>query len=136
MKKNEKTALGIVGATMAAAAGAYYLYGSEKAASHRRTASAWMKRAEKEIIAEAKRLKNKAYTDEHIQRVIREVAKRYTIAKNIDPEDVAAFVAMAQKGWKDAGKAVKSRVPSRATLKKTVKKAVRTVTKKSAKKAK
>ncbi|MFZ2555818.1 MAG: hypothetical protein WAZ27_00605 [Minisyncoccia bacterium] len=137
MKNNKKVA-GILGATMAAAAGAYYLYGSEKASQHRRKASVWMRRAEREIVHEAKRLKDKAYTDENVKRVIKEVAKRYEIAKDIDPKDVQQFVAAVQKSWQDAGKVVKSRitkiVPKQA-VKKVVKK-VRATAKKISRKAK
>src|SRR5688572_19598778 len=125
--KKAAAALGAAGATMAAAAGAYYLYGSEKASAHRRKVGAWMRRAEREIVHEAKRLKNAAYTDQNIRRVIGEVAKRYEMAKDLDPKDVKQFVAAVQKSWKDAGKVVKSRVsmkvaPKKKTAKKTVKK--------------
>jgi uncharacterized protein YpuA (DUF1002 family) len=108
--KKTAAALGAAGATMAAAAGAYYLYGSEKAAAHRRKVGAWMRRAEREIVHEAKRLKNAAYTDQNIRRVIDEVAKRYESARDLDPKDVKQFVAAVQKSWKDAGKVVKNRV--------------------------
>ena len=123
--KKTAAALGAAGATMAAAAGAYYLYGSEKASAHRRKVGAWMRRAEREIVHEAKRLKSAAYTDENIKRVINEVAKRYEVAKALDPKDVKQFVSAVQKSWKDAGKVVKSRVSAKVAPKKAVKKAKR-----------
>lgn len=100
----------VAAATMAAAAGAYYLYGSEKASAHRRKVGAWMRRAEREIVHEAKRLKDKAYTDQNIRRVIGEVTKRYEAARDLDPKDVKQFIAAIQKSWKDAGKVVTNRV--------------------------
>ena len=118
MKNTKKVALGAVGATMAAAAGAYYLYGSKKAAAHRRTAGAWMRRAEREIVHEAKRLKSKAYTDQNIKRVITEVAKRYKMARDIDPKDITDFVSAVQKTWNDAHTAVKNRVGLKIVSKK------------------
>lgn len=131
--KKTAVALGAAGATMAAAAGAYYLYGSEKASAHRRKVGAWMRRAEREIVHEAKRLKSAAYSDQNIRRVINEVAKRYESARDLDPQDVRQFVAAVQKSWKDAGKVVKSRVGVKVTPKKrpTAKKAVKKRAKKS-----
>lgn len=115
--KKTAVALGAAGATMAAAAGAYYLYGSEKASVHRRKVGAWMRRAEREIVHEAKRLKNAAYTDQNIRRVIVGVAKRYEMTRDLDPKDVKQFVAAVQKSWKDAGKVVKDRVGVKLTPK-------------------
>lgn len=113
MKKTTKTA-GVAAvataATMAAAAGAYYLYGGEKASAHRRKVGAWMRRAEREIVHEAKRLKDKAYTDQNIKRVIGEVTRRYEAARDLDPKDVKQFISAVRKSWKDAGKAVTDRV--------------------------
>jgi hypothetical protein len=138
--KKTAAALGAAGATMAAAAGAYYLYGSEKASAHRRKVGAWMRRAEREIVYEAKRLKDKAYTDQNIKRVIGEVAKRYEAAKDLDPKDVKQFISAVQKSWKDAGKVVKGRSGAKTVAKKAIKKAVRTAragtrSKRAAKKA-
>jgi hypothetical protein len=120
--KKTAVALGAAGATMAAAAGAYYLYGSEKASAHRRKVGAWMRRAEREIVHEAKRLKNAAYSDQNIRRVIDQVAKRYEAARELDPKDVKQFVAAVQKSWKDAGKVVKSRVAVKVAPKRAKKK--------------
>lgn len=119
-------ALSAAGATMAAAAGAYYLYGSEKASAHRRTVGAWMRRAEREIVHEAKRLKSAAYSDQNIRRVINQVAKRYEAARELDPHDVKQFVAAVQKSWTNAGRVVKNRVEATMTPK-------RKATKKAAK---
>jgi len=106
---------------MAATAGAYYLYGSEKASAHRRKVGAWMRRAEREIVYEAKRLKSAAYTDANIRRVIDGVARRYESARDLDPQDVRQFVFAVQKSWKDAGKVVKSRVAKIAPKRKSKK---------------
>lgn len=129
--KKTAAALGAAGATMAAAAGAYYLYGSEKASVHRRKVGAWMRRAEREIVHEAKRLKSAAYTDQNIKRVISEVAKRYEAARDLDPKDVKQFISAVQKSWKDAGAVVKSR--GSTVAKKAVKstKGVKRATKKA-----
>lgn len=119
---------------MAAAAGAYYLYGSEKAAAHRRKVGAWMRRAEREIVHEAKRLKSAAYTDANIRRVIDEVARRYESARDLDPKDVKQFVSAVQKSWNDAGKVVKNRVAKVVSKRAKKKTATKTAAKKRTKK--
>lgn len=119
---------------MAAAAGAYYLYGSEKASAHRRKVGAWMRRAEREIVHEAKRLKSAAYTDQNIRRVIDEVAKRYETARDLDPKDVKEFVSAVQRSWQDAGKVVKSRLGVRVAPKRAAAKKRPAAKKKAAKK--
>lgn len=96
-------------ATVAAAAGAYYLYGSKNAAQNRRTVASWMQKAEREIVREAKKLKNAAYSDATIKGIITEVAKRYTATKDIAPEDVQRFVSAVYARWKETGKSIKTR---------------------------
>lgn len=102
MKKKTKTALGVASAaaaTGAALASAYYYYGSEKAAQHRRQLKSWAKQAEKDIVREAKKIKDKALTDRNVQALIAEAARRYKMTKDLDEADVRAFVAAMQKRW-------------------------------------
>ena len=106
MKKAAKATIGAA-LTMGAAAGAYYLYGSKNAAKHRKTVGLWADKAEREIVANAKKMKDAALTDANMKMVIAQVAKRYEAAKDIDPSDVRAFIATAQKSWKEATAALK-----------------------------
>ncbi len=80
-----------------------------------------MRRAEREIVYEAKRLKSAAYTDANIRRVINGVAKRYESARDLDPQDVKQFVAAVRKSWADAGNVVKNRVTKVAPKRKSKK---------------
>lgn len=100
MKHRTTSLLGAAAATGAALAGAYYFYGSDRAEKHRRELRDWANRAEKEIVSEARKLKKKALTDENIQAIITEVAKRYESTKNLDSDDVRDFVARMQSNWK------------------------------------
>jgi hypothetical protein len=104
MKTSTKTTLGAAAATGAALAGAYYLYGSENAASHRRKVKAWAKSAEREIVSNAKKLKNKALTDRNVRALITEAARRYEMTKDLDPKEVREFIASMQKRWNGARK--------------------------------
>lgn len=121
MKQSVKN-VGLAAATMAAAAGAYYLYGSKDAAKNRRAVSTWMRRAEREIVHEAKKLKNAAFTEDNYRRVISGVAQRYQQLQNVDPADVQKFVSAVQKSWRQAGEAVKSRAEHTPTTLRRVKK--------------
>lgn len=129
MKKATKQTLGAAAATGAALAGAYYLlYGSKDAAKNRKKVAAWAAKAEKEIVAQAKKVKAAAMSDKAVQSIIAEVARRYETTKNLDPKDVRAFTASMQKSWKDARKSFTATVKKKAaaakkTVKKTAKKA-------------
>lgn len=125
MKQTLRNA-GLAAATMAAAAGAYYLYGSKDAAKNRKKTAAWMRRAEREIVHEAKKLKNAAFTEDNYRKAINIVAARYSKLKDVDPDDVKRFVSAVQKSWQQAGKAVKARASSmQGAAKKKAKKIVR-----------
>ncbi len=138
MKKATKATMGAAVATGAAAAAAYYLYGSENAKQHRKELAVWAKKAEQEIVREAKKIKDTALTDAAIAGVINQVARRYGAAKNIDERDVKEFMSSVQKGFKDArGRALKAAKEVHAKMKSTaaakkkvvVKKVVKTVKK-------
>ena len=124
-----KTTLGAAAVTGAAAAAAYYLYGSDKASMHRKKVKTWAQKAEREIVREAKQFKQRALTDENIKGVISEVAKRYQLTKNIDAKDIRDFVGTMQKGFREAKKNVTAqfkemkKTPTKA--KRGVKRAVR-----------
>ncbi len=104
MKTSTKTTIGAAAATGAALATAYYLYGSEDAAAHRRKVKSWAKSAEKEIVSGAKKLKTKALTDKNVRALITEAARRYEMTKDLDPKEVREFVASMQKRWRGARK--------------------------------
>ncbi|MFZ2886635.1 MAG: hypothetical protein WA021_02320 [Minisyncoccia bacterium] len=99
MKTTTKATLGAAAATGAAMAAAYYLYGSENATEHRRKLKQWAHNAEREIIREAKKLKNKALTDQNVRALITEAAARYKLTKELDSKEVRDFIAGMQKRW-------------------------------------
>lgn len=106
MKKTTKMAGIAAGAaaTGAALAGAYYLYGSENAEKHRRDLKAWANKAEREIVREARRLKQKTLTDKNLNAIISGVAKQYEVTKDLDADDVREFVATMKERWQAAKK--------------------------------
>ncbi len=110
---------GAAAASMAAAAATYYLYASEKAPQNRKKVATWARKAEREIVREAKGLKQKAYTDANINRIIAAVASRYRVAEDLDAADVKRFVSSVTQQWKKSGAtALKRAKQKRPTAKK------------------
>ena len=106
MKKTTKQLIAggsAAAATMAAAAATYYLYASEKAPQNRQKLAGWARKAEREIVREAKGLKQAAYTDANINRIIAAVAARYKAAEDLDADDVKRFVTAVSQQWKKTG---------------------------------
>lgn len=100
----KKTKIGIVSATVAAvgaAAGAYYFYGSKDAKKHRVEAAAWMKKAEKEIITQAKRLKEEMFTRENYEKIVSQVSAKYREMKDVGKDEVDDFVESLNDAWDD-----------------------------------
>jgi|GEM_PF-4680618 len=102
MKTSTKTTLGAAGATLAAAAAAYYLYGSKNAEKNRAQLKSWAEKAEREIVREAKRFKNKALTDTNLNAIITGVARQYEATRDLDADDVREFIATMKERWQEA----------------------------------
>lgn len=96
----KKTAMGIgaglVAAGAAAAAG-YYFYGSQGAKKHRKTAVKWAADMKKEVIKEAKKLKQtgpKAFAT-----IVDRVAKTYQGARSVDVAEVKRAAKELKANW-------------------------------------
>lgn len=128
-KKKGVPAAGIAAGAAAAAAAAgaaYYFYGTKHAKQHRAKAARWANAMKKEVVREAKKLKD--LDDTLVHGVIDRVSKAYRSEKGVTPADLKAAVAELKSNWKKvkaeavpaARKAVK-----KATKKKTTKKSSR-----------
>lgn len=129
MKKQTKRIAVTAAATAAAAgvaAGAYYLYGSKDAKEHRKAVAKWAGAAKREVEREAKKLKDAALNEKNYKAIVKEVSSRYKTLKNLDPKEVAAFVAAVSADWqKLSKKATKAAKKGTSAAKKAVKKAKR-----------
>jgi hypothetical protein len=100
MSRDSKEAIGLgVAAIAAAAAGAYYLYGSTEGKAHRRAVKSWMFKAKAEIMDEIEKMKvvnEGAYKD-----AVTKVIKKYKAMKGMDKAELAALVATLHGHWKD-----------------------------------
>jgi hypothetical protein len=115
MDTKSKATLGAAAATGAALAAAYYLYGSDKAAEHRRQVKKWAQSAEREILQAARKAKNKALTDKNISAFITEAAHRYKMTKDLDPKEVRDFVAEMHNRWRSVRKALTKTTAAKKT---------------------
>ncbi len=135
MKKNTKIAAevgaGIAVAAAAAAAG-YYFYGSKDAKQHRKIAAKWATDMKKDVIKEAKKLKN--VDAKTIGKVVDSAAAAYYGVQNIDRKDLARAAKELKANWelvrKEAGHAAKKLSSAKKTAKKVVSKAKKVTKKK------
>ncbi|MDD5050719.1 MAG: hypothetical protein PHV93_03180 [Candidatus Pacebacteria bacterium] len=92
------TKLGLLGAV---AGVGYYLYGSEHAKKHREAASSWMKKAQKEVASQVKKLKEETLTKENYEKIVEEVGKKYQLLLSLKNEEVTKFVDILDGAWED-----------------------------------
>ena len=100
MSKGSKEAIGLgVAAIAAAAAGAYYLYGSTEGTAARKKIKSWMLHAKAEVMSEIEKMKvvNEGAYKEAVAKVI----KKYKAMKNMDRSELAALAATLHGHWKD-----------------------------------
>ncbi|MEK7641842.1 MAG: hypothetical protein AAB365_02500 [Patescibacteria group bacterium] len=98
--ESHKTAIGFgLAALAAAAAGAYYLYGSDKVSKNRRKVKSWMLKMKAEVmdkIEEAKEL-----TEEGYQNIVDTAAEKYRALKDVDADEVSELANRMRSHWKD-----------------------------------
>lgn len=116
---------GIVGLT-AAAIGAYYLYGHKDAEKNRAKVKGWMLKAKGEVLDELEKVQD--VTESVYMAAVDAVAKRYNELKNIDADDLEAFIKEMKDHWHGIKKTMSSK-PA-----KQVKRVVKPVSKKTAEK--
>jgi len=123
---NTEKAIGVGIATLAAAAaGAYYLYGSAKGKAHRSNVKSWMLHAKAEVMSEIEKMNQVnegAYKD-----AVAKVTKKYKAMKGMDRAELAALAATLHGHWKDIRREVekagtKSKVKHSTSSRKTSKK--------------
>ena len=100
----------IVGITAlaAAAAGAYYLYGSDKSAKNRKQVKSWMLKMKADVmdrIEKVKDLSKQAY-----ESTIDEVSKKYSQVKSVDQKELMQLAKRMKSHWKEIEGDIKSTV--------------------------
>lgn len=95
-KNAMKIGAGLVAAGAAAAAG-YYFYGSKNAKKHRKIAAKWATDMQKEVLKEAKNLKN--VSPEKLAVIVDRVAKTYRGARSVKAADVKRAANELKANW-------------------------------------
>ncbi|MSU54345.1 MAG: hypothetical protein EXS48_00695 [Candidatus Staskawiczbacteria bacterium] len=91
-------------AVAAAAAGAYFLYGSKNAKQNRKQVKAWTLKAKGEVLEKLEKLKD--INEDIYQKVVNEVSKKYQAVKSIDKKDVLEFAKELHSHWKSISKEI------------------------------
>jgi len=117
---NQKIGMGVgLTAAAVAAAGAYFLYGSDNASKNRKQVKSWALKAKAEVLEQLEDAKQ--MTTEEYEQVIAAVAGTYASAKGATKKDLKEFTTEMQDHWKKIEKIAKPKVK---TVSKTVKKTV------------
>jgi len=103
--KGLKTGLELVGLAAAAAAGAYYFFGSPKAKTHRKQVKAWSLKAKAEVMEKLEDLKE--VSKPTYDKAVKEVTAKYKKIKKIAPKEIAALERELKSYWKHIEKEVK-----------------------------
>ncbi|MGH7141244.1 MAG: hypothetical protein ACREGH_01240 [Minisyncoccia bacterium] len=116
-----------VGAALAAAAGAYWLYGAKDAKRHRKLAKSWMLKARAEVMEQVEKVGNlnrQQYMD-----MVDKVVAGYSAAKGASEPELAKLTRDLRSAWAhmNAGvsKGTKAAVKSGRSKKKAAKKSRR-----------
>ncbi|MEI8339458.1 MAG: hypothetical protein WCF94_02220 [bacterium] len=106
-KKNSNSGKVVLGlaAVAAAAAGAYFLYGTKEGAKVKKQIKGWTLKAKGEVMEKIEKMKE--VTEGGYHAAIDAVAKKYAGAKNIDPEELQKVVADMKSHWKNVQKQFK-----------------------------
>lgn len=99
-------ATGALAALVAAAAGAYFLYGSKDAKKNRKKVMSWTLKAKGEILEKLENLEEVSEPVYH--KIVKEVSDKYQTLKKIDKKDIIEFVTELKKHWKSIEKEVKA----------------------------
>ncbi|MDO8430550.1 MAG: hypothetical protein Q7S72_00980 [Candidatus Taylorbacteria bacterium] len=121
-KKNHNeghtVAIGLgVAAIAAAAAGAYFLYGSTKGPARRKALKTWMVKMKGEVMEEIEKMKD--LSEDVYYAAVDKIAEKYHEAKNVDEAELKAVVKRLKGHWKDIKK------EAEAGVKKSLKKPLR-----------
>jgi hypothetical protein len=123
MQKNKhnggKMAAGVgLAALAAAAAGAFFLYGTEAGKKRRKSINSWMFRMRADVMDRMEKMRD--WSEKSYNELVDTVAEKYKNAKNIDRSELQAVVSDLKRHWKNISKQVqghaepkKARTPRR-----------------------
>jgi len=99
-KSSHKMVIGVgIAALAAAAAGAYYLYGSDKSAKNRKQIKSWMLKMKAEVMDKIENVKD--LSKDTYDKTIDEVSKKYSQIKNVDKKELVQLAKRMKSHWKE-----------------------------------
>jgi hypothetical protein len=115
-----------------AAAGAYWFYGAEDAAKHRKSAKSWMLKARAETMEAVEKVIEKLGTIDKktYLKIVGEVVKRYSGVAGITGAEIAQLTKDLKSAWQHMQAASKKAKGTGVKTKKAVKKAKKAAKKK------
>src|SRR5690606_37044353 len=126
VKKTNKNVLGAigVGAAIAAAAGAYFLYGSKNAKQNRMKVKSWALKAKAEVMEKLEKAQN--INEKTFSKIVDDVVKKYKALRNVDAKEIALLAMEMKSHWnaikKDLERHVQNASPGAPKKKTPVKK--------------
>lgn len=105
-----KTGLGLA-ALAAAAAGAYYFYGSKNAGKNRKALQGWVVKAKGEVMERMERMKD--VSQDKYNAVVDQVMDKYKKVKTVPPEELAQLAKELRGHWNRISSHLKSPTPKR-----------------------
>lgn len=107
---------------VAAAAGAYFLYGSKDAAKNRKAVKGWALRAKGEVLEGVEKVKH--LDKEQYHALVDKVMKKYTKLKHVSNVEAAALRRELKGHWNNIHRSAVSAKPKKRTVskRKTVRK--------------
>ena len=117
-KDNHTGAKVVAGLTMvAAAAGAYFLYGTKEGKKQTKKIKGWALRAKGEVLEKLENIKE--VNQEKYDQIVDAVSSRYQKLKNVDQSELAGMVKELKSHWKKIQNELSA---GKKTIKKAVKK--------------
>ncbi len=104
-KKNSNNVaaeIGLAVASVAAAAGAVFLFGTKAGKQKQKQVKAWSLKAKAEVLEKIEKMKE--VNEEAYNKVVDAVTEKYAKVKDIEGTEVQALVADLKKSWKDIKK--------------------------------
>jgi len=135
-KKDSKDKLNSLGvavglSAVAAAVGAYFMYGSKRAAKNRKAVKSWVFKAKADVLEALENTQD--ITKKEYEKLIDTVAAAYTNIESATKADLATFKKEMKEHWTDIAKtAVAKKEPVKKAAKKAAKKASAKVSEKKA----
>ncbi len=116
LSDKEKMSIGVgLTAAAVAAAGAYFLAGSKKAAQNRKAVKSWMLKAKAEVLEGLE--KAQAMSQKEYEELIEQVGAAYAQVQSASKSDLSGFKKEMKDHWQKIAKAA---TPKKKSVKKTV----------------